>query len=130
MLFVVAKFGKCEVCDLFENTVGNLNFWTGYVRYWWSESKWTATGVATWKGEEGGGHKTVCVCVYISIYICVCVCVCVCCGSKERINIYFKIGWSTKRFVFFLIYLFCSYIHIYVSNLLLLSENIYGTRPC
>ena len=50
------------------------------------------------------------------------------------IYIYFKIGRSTKRFVFFLsIYLFCSYIHViyvYVSSLLLSSENICGTRPC
>ena len=30
----------------------------------------------------------------------VCVCVCGCLWSKERITIYFKIGWSKKRFVF------------------------------
>ena len=37
--------------------------------------------------------------------MCVCVCVCVCkdgcCRSEERIKIYFKIGRSTKTFVFF-----------------------------
>ena len=63
--------------------------------------------------------------IYIYIYN-------LCCRSEERIKIYFKIGWSTKRFVFFLIYLFCSFIHViyvYVSSLLLSSENICGTRP-
>ena len=41
---------------------------------------------------------------------------------------YFKMSRFTKTFVFFQ-NLFCSYI-MYVSGLLLSSENIYGTRPC
>ena len=37
-----------------------------------------------------------------------------------------------RRDLYYLIYLFCSYIgfiYVYVSSLLLSSENIYGTRP-
>ena len=62
--------------------------------------------------------------IYIYIYVC--------CRSRERIKIYFKISRSKKRFVFFWIYLFCSHkrvIYVYVSSLLLSSENIWSTRP-
>ena len=49
--------------------------------------------------------------------VCVCVCVCTCCRSKERMKIYFKIGRSTKRFVFlkklFILFLH-SVIYMYV----------------
>ena len=52
----------------------------------------------------------VCVCVYIYIYIYINVCY----KSKERIKIYFKIGRSTKRFVFllnsFILFLHTGYI--------------------
>ena len=45
---------------------------------------------------------------------------------------YFKIGRSTKRFVFFnlyMLFLLTGYIYICVSHLLLSSENMCGTRP-
>ena len=48
------------------------------------------------------------------------------------IYVYFKMNRSTKRVISFKIYLFIYFIftYVYVSSLLLLSENIYGTRPC
>ena len=54
--------------------------------------------------------------IYIYIYIYIYFKYNVCCRSKERIRIYFKIGRSTKRFVFFeFIYFVLTYVlYIYV----------------
>ena len=53
--------------------------------------------------------------------MCVCVCLCVC----VRI---FKMNRSAKRFIFFKIYLFISFLHTCVSSLLLSLEIKCGTR--
>ncbi len=54
------------------------------------------------------------------IYMCVCVCVCVC----VRVCVYLKMNWSTKRFVFFKNYLFCSFCSYICVCLMLLSQWI------
>ena len=73
---------------------------------------------------------------YTHIYIYVCVCLCMCvknfrCRFRERKKC-FKTNKSTKRFVIFLkdLFLYFVLIYVYVSSLLLSSENIYSTRPC
>ena len=59
-------------------------------------------------------------------------------GLKREKSKFFKMNRSTKRFEFFKNYLFCSYIHIYyklvltyvyITSLLLSSENLCDTRP-
>ena len=71
--------------------------------------------------------------IYIYMCVCVCVCVCVCCSSKERIKIYFKIGRSTKRFVFFksiyfvltyVLYMCMFHIHIYNTYVAFVREHM------
>ena len=65
--------------------------------------------------------------------MCVCVCVCVNnfrCRFKERKK-YFEMKRSTKNLYHFK-YLFIHFVltFVYVSSLLLSSENIRGARPC
>ena len=61
--------------------------------------------------------------IYIYIYINDC------CRSKERIKIYFKIGRSTKRFVFFknlfILFLHTCYICVYFQLVAFVREHIW-----
>ena len=50
-----------------------------------------------------------------------------CCGSKERITIYFKIGRSTKRFVFFE---FIYFILTYVLYIRMFPAYCFCQRTC
>ena len=99
---------------------------------------------------------SVCMYVCVCIYMCVCVCIYIyiyyhpqtislyhnssvwldkdgCCRSKERIRIYFKIGRSTKRFVFFefiyFVLTYMLYIYICMFPACCFHQRTCGTRP-
>ena len=65
----------------------------------------------------------VCVCVYIYIYILLKV-------QRENKNIFKLEGPLRDLPFFFYLFIYFALTYAYVSSLLLLSENIYGTRPC
>ena len=90
----------------------------------------TTITVTPWIHQYIYIYVCVCVCVCVSVCLCACLCVKICCRSKER-NKCFKMNKSTKKFVFFKdLYIYFVLAYVYVSNLLLFSENIYSTWPC